>query len=50
MKGPRLLEEVRQLLADRPNLKEMGQKAGLLARPKAAHDLAEAVIELGRSK
>ena len=48
--GPRLLEEVKKLLADRGHLAEMGQKAQALARPDAAHDLAEAVITLGRGK
>jgi UDP-N-acetylglucosamine--N-acetylmuramyl-(pentapeptide) pyrophosphoryl-undecaprenol N-acetylglucosamine transferase len=50
LSGPRLLEEVRELLADRENLHEMGRKAAALARPNAAHDLAEAVIELGLNR
>ena len=48
--GPRLLEEVKKLLADRAKLAEMGRNTLSLARPNAAHDLAEAVINLGRGK
>ncbi len=50
LSGPRLLEEANRLLADRENLREMGRKTAVLARPDAARDLAEAVIELGRSR
>ncbi len=50
LKGPSLLAEVKKLLADRAKLRGMGQKAATLARPQAAHDLAEAVLELGRGK
>ncbi len=46
--GPRLLQEVKKLLADRGKLAEMGQQTRSLARPDAAHNLAEAVISLGR--
>lgn len=46
--GPRLLETVRTLLADRARLAQMGRLALTLARPNAARDLAEAVIDLAR--
>jgi UDP-N-acetylglucosamine--N-acetylmuramyl-(pentapeptide) pyrophosphoryl-undecaprenol N-acetylglucosamine transferase len=47
MNGERLLIELRALLADQPRLQKMGEAALTLARPRAAHDLAQAVIELG---
>jgi UDP-N-acetylglucosamine--N-acetylmuramyl-(pentapeptide) pyrophosphoryl-undecaprenol N-acetylglucosamine transferase len=50
MNGPRLLSEVRHLLADRVRLHEMGCAALTLARPNAATDLAKAVIELADQK
>ncbi len=48
MNGPRLLSEVRHLLADPAQLAAMGRAARTLARPQAAHELAAAVIELAR--
>ena len=50
MNGPRLLSEVRHLLTDPTHLAAMGRAALTLARPQAAHDLAQAVIDLARSK
>lgn len=44
--GPRLLSEIRVLLADPARLKAMGAAALTLATPNAAHDLAEAVLAL----
>lgn len=42
----RLAAEVTSLLADPEGLREMGRRAKALARPRAADDLAEAVIAL----
>jgi UDP-N-acetylglucosamine--N-acetylmuramyl-(pentapeptide) pyrophosphoryl-undecaprenol N-acetylglucosamine transferase len=47
MNGERLLIELRAILAAQPRLQKMGEAALTLARPNAAHDLAQAVIELG---
>ncbi len=46
MSGPRLLDELRPLLADRNHLETMGDAARTLARPNAARDLANAVLSL----
>lgn len=46
--GPRLLAEVRPLLANASHRMAMGQAARTLARPDAARELAEAVIELAK--
>jgi len=48
MNGERLLSELRTLLANQAFIQEMGQAALTLARPNAAHDLAQAVVELGK--
>lgn len=47
--GPRLLAEVDALLANPARLDAMGQAARTLARPHAARDLAEAVVQLATS-
>lgn len=44
--GPRLLSEIRVLLADPVRLAAMGQGALTLATPNAARDLAQAVLAL----
>ena len=44
--GPRLLSEIRALLADPVRLSAMGQSALTLATPNAARDLAQAVLAL----
>ncbi len=44
--GPRLLSEIRALLADPARLAAMGQAAVTLATPNAAYDLAGAVLAL----
>ncbi len=44
--GPRLLSEIRSLLADPARLAAMGQAALTLATPNAAQDLAKAVLAL----
>ena len=44
--GPRLLSEIRALLADSARLEAMGAAALTLATPKAARDLAQAVLAL----
>jgi UDP-N-acetylglucosamine--N-acetylmuramyl-(pentapeptide) pyrophosphoryl-undecaprenol N-acetylglucosamine transferase len=46
LSGERLLREVSTLLTDRPRLQGMGEAARVLARPNAARDMAEAVVEL----
>ncbi len=46
MSGERLINELRILLADQPRIQKMGEAALTLARPTAARDLAQAVIEL----
>ncbi|MBV9851694.1 MAG: undecaprenyldiphospho-muramoylpentapeptide beta-N-acetylglucosaminyltransferase [Armatimonadetes bacterium] len=46
--GPRLLSEVRALLADSERRRRMGEAAQTLARPQAARDLARALLELTR--
>ena len=46
LNGPRLLSEIRALLADPVRLSAMGQSARTLATPNAAQDLAEAVLAL----
>jgi UDP-N-acetylglucosamine--N-acetylmuramyl-(pentapeptide) pyrophosphoryl-undecaprenol N-acetylglucosamine transferase len=46
--GPRLLQELQTLLNDRGHLEEMGKAALSLARPNAAHDMAETVLELAK--
>ena len=48
--GPKLVETLQQLLADRSHLAAMGQAALTLARPNAANDLAKVVIELAEGK
>lgn len=45
--GPRLLAEIRALVDDRERLSAMGRAARTLARPRAAAELAAAVLELG---
>ncbi len=44
--GPRLLSEIRALLADPARLRAMGQAAQTLATPNAARDLAQAVLAM----
>ena len=44
--GPRLLSEIRALLADPARLEAMGSAARTLATPNAARDLAQAVLAL----
>lgn len=44
--GPRLLSEIRALLADPARLRAMGAAALTLATPNAAHDLAHALLEM----
>lgn len=44
--GPRFLSEVRPLLSDRDALAAMGHKAARFARPRAADDLADALLTL----
>jgi UDP-N-acetylglucosamine--N-acetylmuramyl-(pentapeptide) pyrophosphoryl-undecaprenol N-acetylglucosamine transferase len=44
--GPRLLSEIRALLADPARLAAMGRAARSLATPQAAHDLARALLAL----
>jgi UDP-N-acetylglucosamine--N-acetylmuramyl-(pentapeptide) pyrophosphoryl-undecaprenol N-acetylglucosamine transferase len=48
MNGARLLEEVRELLKDETRLHEMSKAAQTLARPNAAQELAQALLELAR--
>lgn len=44
--GPRLVNELKSLLADCPQLEKMGAAARTLARPNAARDLAKLVISV----
>ncbi len=44
--GSRLLSEIQALLSDPARLKAMGEAARTLATPNAAHDLAQAVLEM----
>jgi UDP-N-acetylglucosamine--N-acetylmuramyl-(pentapeptide) pyrophosphoryl-undecaprenol N-acetylglucosamine transferase len=44
--GPHLLTEVKRLLSDPPRLDAMGRAALTLARPRAADDLADALLAL----
>lgn len=44
--GPRLLAEIRPLLADSTRREAMGEAARTLARPRAADDLADALLTL----
>jgi UDP-N-acetylglucosamine--N-acetylmuramyl-(pentapeptide) pyrophosphoryl-undecaprenol N-acetylglucosamine transferase len=44
--GPRLLSEIQALLSDPARLSAMGQAATTLATPRAAHDLALAILEM----
>jgi UDP-N-acetylglucosamine--N-acetylmuramyl-(pentapeptide) pyrophosphoryl-undecaprenol N-acetylglucosamine transferase len=46
LSGPRLLGEVRALLADRARLAAMGRAALTLGKPNAAHDVAQALLAL----
>jgi len=46
LRGPRLLAEVRALLADRARLAAMGRAALTLGKPHAAHDVAQALLAL----
>ncbi len=46
LSGERLLREASTLLADRPRLRKMGEAARQLARPNAARDMAQAVLQL----
>jgi UDP-N-acetylglucosamine--N-acetylmuramyl-(pentapeptide) pyrophosphoryl-undecaprenol N-acetylglucosamine transferase len=46
LSGPRLLAEVRTLLADQARRAEMGRAALTLGRPDAARDLALALLNL----
>lgn len=48
--GPRLVQEVKGLIADRSRLKAMGEAASTLARPDAARTMAETVIALAGGK
>jgi len=48
--GSRLLAELKTLLKDPSRLRTMGQAALTLARPDAAKDLAQAVLELARAE
>lgn len=45
--GARLLEAIEVLVADGQALAKMGQAAQTLAKPNAARDMAQAVLELG---
>lgn len=47
LSGASLYRELSRLLPDRTKLTAMGQAALTLARPNAAHDLAQAVLQLG---
>jgi UDP-N-acetylglucosamine--N-acetylmuramyl-(pentapeptide) pyrophosphoryl-undecaprenol N-acetylglucosamine transferase len=44
--GPRLLSEIQALLSDPVRLSAMGQAATTLATPRAAYDLALAILEM----
>jgi len=44
--GPRLLTEVREMIADRSKLAAMGAAAATLAKPDAARDLSTALLKL----
>jgi UDP-N-acetylglucosamine--N-acetylmuramyl-(pentapeptide) pyrophosphoryl-undecaprenol N-acetylglucosamine transferase len=46
--GQNLLAAISNLLADRKRLEEMGEAAKALAKPNAAREIAEVVLELGR--
>ena len=46
--GPRLLSEVRPLLTDTAHLSAMGEAAKTLAKPRAAEELADALLGLIR--
>ncbi|HYI95128.1 MAG TPA: undecaprenyldiphospho-muramoylpentapeptide beta-N-acetylglucosaminyltransferase [Bryobacteraceae bacterium] len=46
--GKRLFEEVTRLMMDRPTLEAMGQSAKRLAKPYAAQEAADALLELVR--
>lgn len=48
--GPRLLADLRPLLADRTRLREMGAAARVFARPNAARDLAAATVALAGAR
>jgi UDP-N-acetylglucosamine:LPS N-acetylglucosamine transferase len=48
MSGARLLKEVRALLKNKTHLLEMSAAAQTLARPKAAQELAQALLEMAR--
>ena len=50
LSGERLLREVSTLLNDGQRLRSMGEAARCLARPNAAHDMAEAVVKLALKK
>ncbi|MDQ3814964.1 MAG: undecaprenyldiphospho-muramoylpentapeptide beta-N-acetylglucosaminyltransferase [Armatimonadota bacterium] len=46
--GPRLRDEVKSLLADKERLAAMSRAALTLAKPSAARDVAEAVLDLAK--
>lgn len=48
--GPRLLEEIRALIADPARRTAMGRAARTLARPDAAGDLARTLLEMARAR
>ena len=48
MTGQRLFDEVTRLMMDRPALESMGKAAKSMAKPFAARDAAEALLELVR--
>ncbi|HEX8834411.1 MAG TPA: undecaprenyldiphospho-muramoylpentapeptide beta-N-acetylglucosaminyltransferase [Abditibacteriaceae bacterium] len=47
--GPKLVNELRETLADRAQLMKMGMAAQTLAKPHAAQELAEAVVQLAQA-
>ena len=44
--GPRLLEELRAMLADAPRLKRMGEAARTLAKPVAVETIVETIFSV----
>jgi len=46
--GERLAATIRDLLAAPQRLKEMGERARTLARPDAARQIAELVVQIAR--
>ena len=46
--GEKLASEIRRLVGDSEELERLGKRIGEFARPEAARELAELILEVGR--